>query len=329
MPVLVTGAAGFIGSHVCHHLLNRGEVVVGVDNMNDYYDLALKKGRLARLLPHRDFSFHQLDIAEPGALTTALAGKGIVRIVHLAAQAGVRHSLDNPRLYVRSNVMGHLEVLEFCRAEPAFEHLVYASSSSVYGGNRAVPFSEADQVDKPVSLYAATKKSDELMSHTYAHLFGIPQTGLRFFTVYGPWGRPDMAYWMFTEAMLEGRSIRVFNNGEMWRDFTYVDDVVKAVVAVLDKPPTDSPPNRLYNVGNNRPVRLGDFIDILEKLLGVAAIRKNEPMQTSDVERTYADIAALERDFGFRPSVSIEDGLKKFVDWYRSEWMAPSATSRR
>ncbi|PDQ17977.1 protein CapI [Mesorhizobium sanjuanii] len=328
MPVLVTGAAGFIGSHVCHHLLDRGEAVVGVDNMNDYYDLALKKGRLARLLPHRDFSFHQLDIAAPGALTTALAGKGIVRIVHLAAQAGVRHSLDNPRLYVRSNVMGHLEVLEFCRAEPAFEHLVYASSSSVYGGNRTVPFSEADQVDKPVSLYAATKKADELMSHTYAHLFGIPQTGLRFFTVYGPWGRPDMAYWIFTQAMLEGRPIRVFNNGEMWRDFTYVDDVVKAVVAVLDKPPTEVPPNRLYNVGNNRPVRLGDFIDILEKLLGVAAIRKNEPMQTSDVERTYADIAALQRDFGFRPSVSIEDGLKKFVDWYRSEWMALSATNR-
>lgn len=329
MPVLVTGAAGFIGSHVCHHLLDRGEAVVGVDNMNDYYDLALKKGRLARLLPHRDFSFHQIDIAEPGALFAALAGKGIVRIVHLAAQAGVRHSLDNPRLYVRSNVMGHLEVLEFCRAEPALEHLVYASSSSVYGGNRNVPFSEADQVDKPVSLYAATKKADELMSHTYAHLFGIPQTGLRFFTVYGPWGRPDMAYWMFAQAMLEGKPIRVFNNGEMWRDFTYVDDVVKAVVAVLDKPPTEVPPNRLYNVGNNRPVRLGDFIDILEKLLGVTAIRRNEPMQASDVERTYADIAALERDFGFRPNVSIEDGLAKFVDWYRSEWVAASATNRR
>ncbi|MER8704355.1 NAD-dependent epimerase/dehydratase family protein [Mesorhizobium sp. M1088] len=318
MPILVTGAAGFIGSHVCHHLLDRGEAVVGVDNMNDYYDLALKKGRLAGLLPHKDFSFHQIDIAEQGALAAALAGQGIVRIVHLAAQAGVRHSLDNPRLYIRSNVMGHLEVLEFCRAEPAFEHLVYASSSSVYGGNRSVPFSEADQVDKPVSLYAATKKADELMSHTYAHLFGIPQTGLRFFTVYGPWGRPDMAYWMFTQAMLKGKPIRVFNNGEMWRDFTYIDDVVKAVVAVLDKPPAaDVPPNRLYNVGNNRPVRLGDFIDILERLLKVKAIRHNEPMQASDVEKTYADMTALERDFGFKPSVSIEDGLKKFVDWYR------------
>ena len=325
MPVLVTGAAGFIGSHVCHHLLNRGEAVVGVDNMNDYYDLALKQGRLARLTPHKSFSFHQLDIAEPGALADALAGQGIVKVVHLAAQAGVRHSLDNPRLYVRSNVVGHLEVLEFCRATAGFEHLVYASSSSVYGGNRKVPFAETDQVDRPVSLYAATKKADELMSHTYAHLFGLPQTGLRFFTVYGPWGRPDMAYWLFTQAMLEGRPIRVFNDGEMWRDFTYVDDVVRAIVAVLDKPPAEDPPCRIYNIGNNRPERLDDFIATLERLLGVTAMRNNEPMQTSDVEQTYADMTALERDFGFRPSVSIEDGLKKFVDWYRSEWMTRSA----
>ncbi|MGX9146290.1 NAD-dependent epimerase/dehydratase family protein [Mesorhizobium sp. 128a] len=321
MPVLVTGAAGFIGSHVCHHLLNRGEAVVGVDNMNDYYDLALKEGRLARLKPHKGFSFHQFDIAQQGALADALAGQGIVKVVHLAAQAGVRHSLDNPRLYVRSNVVGHLEVLEFCRAAVGFEHLVYASSSSVYGGNRKVPFAETDQVDRPVSLYAATKKADELMSHTYAHLFGLPQTGLRFFTVYGPWGRPDMAYWLFTQAMLEGRAIRVFNDGEMWRDFTYIDDVVRAIVAVLDKPPVEAPPCRIYNVGNNRPERLDDFIATLERLLGVKAIRNNEPMQTSDVEQTYADMTALERDFGFRPSVSIEDGLKKFVDWYRSEWM--------
>jgi UDP-glucuronate 4-epimerase len=327
LPVLVTGAAGFIGSHVCHHLLNRGEAVVGVDNMNDYYDLALKEGRLARLTPNKGFSFHRLDIAEPGALADALAGQGIVKVVHLAAQAGVRHSLDNPRLYVRSNVVGHLEVLEFCRATAGFEHLVYASSSSVYGGNRKVPFAENDQVDRPVSLYAATKKADELMSHTYAHLFGLPQTGLRFFTVYGPWGRPDMAYWLFTQAMLEGRPIRVFNDGEMWRDFTYVDDVVRAIVAVLDKPPVESPPCRIYNVGNNRPERLDDFIATLERLLGVTAIRNSEPMQTSDVEQTYADMTALERDFGFRPSVSIEDGLKKFVDWYRSEWMAKSTKS--
>ncbi|WP_421913913.1 NAD-dependent epimerase/dehydratase family protein [Mesorhizobium sp.] len=322
MPVLVTGAAGFIGSHVCLYLLNRGEAVVGVDNMNDYYDPALKNGRLARLRAYEDFSFHQIDIAEQGALSATLAGLDIRRIVHLAAQAGVRYSLDNPRAYVRSNVVGHLEVLEFCRAQPACEHLVYASSSSVYGGNSKVPFSETDQVDRPVSLYAATKKADELMSHTYAHLFGLPQTGLRFFTVYGPWGRPDMAYWMFTKAMLDGKPIRVFNNGDMWRDFTYVDDVVEAVVAVLDRPPLgEIPPSRLYNVGNNRPARLGDFIDILEGLLGVKAIRGFEPMQSSDVETTFADMTALERDFGFRPRTSLEAGLGKFVDWYRSEWM--------
>ena len=326
MPVLVTGAAGFIGSHVCLYLLNRGEAVIGVDNMNDYYDPALKNGRLARLRAHKDFSFHQIDIAEQGALTATLAGLDIKKVVHLAAQAGVRYSLDNPRAYVRSNIVGHLEVLEFCRVQPAFEHLVYASSSSVYGGNSKVPFSETDQVDRPVSLYAATKKADELMSHTYAHLFGIPQTGLRFFTVYGPWGRPDMAYWIFTKAMLEGKPIRVFNNGDMWRDFTYVDDVVEAVVAVLDRPPLgETPPSRLYNVGNNQPARLGDFIDILERLLGVKANRRFEPMQSSDVERTYADMTALERDFGFRPRTSLEVGLGKFVDWYRSEWTGPAA----
>ncbi|UDL92766.1 NAD-dependent epimerase/dehydratase family protein [Mesorhizobium sp. PAMC28654] len=321
MPVLVTGAAGFIGSHVCLHLLSRGEAVVGVDNMNDYYDPALKNGRLARLREHRHFSFHQIDIAEQDALTNTLAGLDVRKIVHLAAQAGVRYSLDNPRAYVRSNIVGHLEVLEFCRAQPAFEHLVYASSSSVYGGNSKVPFGETDQVDRPVSLYAATKKADELISHTYAHLFGVPQTGLRFFTVYGPWGRPDMAYWIFTKAMLEGKPIRVFNNGDMWRDFTYVDDVVEAVVAVLDRPPLgDIPPSRLYNVGNNQPARLGDFIDILERLLGVKANRRFEPMQPGDVERTYADMTALERDFGFRPRTSLEVGLGKFVGWYRSEW---------
>ena len=304
-------------------MLERGHEVIGVDNLNDYYDLALKRARLARLVGNRGFAFLELDIADPMALADALSGQKIQKVVHMAAQAGVRYSLDNPRAYIRSNINGHLEILEFCRGCPGFEHLVYASSSSVYGGNRKVPFSETDRVDHPVSLYAATKKSDELMSHAYAHLFGVPQTGLRFFTVYGPWGRPDMAYWLFTKAILEGKPIRVFNNGEMWRDFTYIDDIVEAIVAVLDKPPiAGHPPHTVYNVGNNQPARLGDFIDILEKLLGVKANRQSEPMQSSDVERTFADMTALERDFGFRPRTSLETGLRKFVDWYRSEWMA-------
>jgi UDP-glucuronate 4-epimerase len=326
VAVLVTGAAGFIGSHVCRHLLNRGDEVVGVDNLNDYYDPALKKARLSWLADKRNFLFHQLDIAEERALETVLGetaqgGRRITKVVHLAAQAGVRYSLENPRAYIRSNVAGHLEILELCRALPSFEHLVYASSSSVYGGNKKIPFSETDPVDKPVSLYAATKKADELMSHTYSHLYAIPQTGLRFFTVYGPWGRPDMAYWLFTQAMLEGKPIRVFNNGETQRDFTYVDDVVEAVVAVLDRAPmAEKPPHRVYNVGNNNPVRLGHFIDVLEKLLGVQAVRKFEPMQPGDVERTFADMSELERDFGFKPKVAIEDGLERFVAWYRSGW---------
>lgn len=320
MPILVTGAAGFIGSHVCHRLLDRGEEVIGVDNLNDYYDPALKQARLDRLSPRNRFSFHKLDIADEGALAS-LSSHGIKRVVHLAAQAGVRYSLDNPRAYIRSNIAGHLEVLEFCRALPGFDHLVYASSSSVYGGNRKVPFSEADKVDTPVSLYAATKKADELMSHTYAHLYSIPLTGLRFFTVYGPWGRPDMAYWLFTKAILSGKSIRVFNQGEMWRDFTYVDDVVEAVVKVLDNPPIrEMPPARLYNIGNNNPVRLGEFIDTLERLIGIEAKRQYEPMQPGDVERTFADVTELDRAIGFKPNTSIEDGLREFVEWYRREW---------
>lgn len=320
MPILVTGAAGFIGSHVCHRLLDRGEEVIGVDNLNDYYDPALKQARLERLFPRNHFSFHKLDIAEEDALAS-LSGRGIKRVVHLAAQAGVRYSLDNPRAYIRSNIAGHLEVLEFCRSLQGFEHLVYASSSSVYGGNRKVPFSEADKVDTPVSLYAATKKADELMSHTYAHLYSIPLTGLRFFTVYGPWGRPDMAYWLFTKAILSGKPIRVFNQGEMWRDFTYIDDIVEAVVKVLDNPPVgEMPPARLYNIGNNNPVRLGEFIDTLERLIGIEAKRQYEPMQPGDVERTFADVTELDRAIGFKPNTSIEEGLRKFTDWYRGEW---------
>ncbi|MER8578427.1 NAD-dependent epimerase/dehydratase family protein [Mesorhizobium sp. M0965] len=323
MPILVTGAAGFIGSYVCLNLLERGDSVVGVDNLNDYYDPRLKRARLARLLGRRGFSFLEIDIADPMGLARALNGQNINKVVHLAAQAGVRYSLENPRAYIRSNIAGHLEVLEFCRGCPGFEHLVYASSSSVYGGNQKVPFSENDRVDHPVSLYAATKKSDELMSYTYAHLFGLPQTGLRFFTVYGPFGRPDMAYWMFTKAMLEGKAIRVFNNGEMWRDFTYIDDVVEAVVAVLDKPPvTYVPPSKLYNVGNNQPARLDDFVDVLEKLLGVKANRQSVAMQPGDVVQTFADMTLMEHDFGFKPRTSLEVGLGRFVDWYKSEWIA-------
>ncbi|MDG4900782.1 MULTISPECIES: NAD-dependent epimerase/dehydratase family protein [unclassified Mesorhizobium] len=321
MTILVTGAAGFIGSHVCERLLARGDAVVGVDSMNAYYDPALKAARLARLSGRHGFSFQQLDIAESGALAANLKGTLLSGIVHLGAQAGVRYSLENPRAYIHANIAGHLEVLELCRASPEIKHLVYASSSSVYGGNTKVPFVESDRVDNPVSIYAATKKADELISSTYSHLFGLPQTGLRFFTVYGPWGRPDMAAWIFTEAMLSGKPIRVFNHGEMWRDFTYVDDVVEGVIAVLDKPPAAGRErHRIYNIGNSQPVHLGRFIETLEGLLGVKAIREDLPMQPGDVEKTFADTSALERDIGFKPKVPIEEGLAKFVDWYRREW---------
>ncbi|PBB34807.1 NAD-dependent epimerase/dehydratase family protein [Mesorhizobium sp. WSM3882] len=321
MTILVTGAAGFIGSHVCERLLARGDAVVGVDSMNAYYDPALKAARLARLSGRHGFSFQQLDIAESGALAANLKGTLLSGIVHLGAQAGVRYSLENPRAYIHANIAGHLEVLELCRASPEIKHLVYASSSSVYGGNTKVPFVESDRVDNPVSIYAATKKADELISSTYSHLFGLPQTGLRFFTVYGPWGRPDMAAWIFTEAMLSGKPIRVFNHGEMWRDFTYVDDVVEGVIAVLDEPPAAGRErHRIYNIGNSQPVHLGRFIETLEGLLGVKAIREDLPMQPGDVEKTFADTSALERDIGFKPKVPIEEGLAKFVDWYRREW---------
>ena len=327
MNILVTGAAGFIGSHVCLHLLQRGDEVIGVDDLNDYYDPSLKEARLARLAGHDGFSFVKGDIALPGVLEAAGHGRAIAKVVHLAAQAGVRYSLENPRAYFRSNVSGHLEVLEFCRAIGTIEHLVYASSSSVYGGNRKVPFSEDDRVDHPVSLYAATKRADELMSHAYAHLYGVPQTGLRYFTVYGPWGRPDMAYWMFTKAILERRPIRVFNHGDLWRDFTYIDDVVRATMNVLDRPPGGAEPNhRIYNIGHNNPEHLGRFIELLEELLGVKAIRQYEPMQPGDVEQTFADITRLHDDFGFSPAVPLADGLKRFVDWYRAFVPAPLKT---
>ena len=319
MTILVTGAAGFIGSYLCHYLLDRGDEVIGIDDLNDYYDPRLKEARLERLRPRNGFSFLKGDISSTESLAEAVQGRRIVKVAHLAAQAGVRYSLENPRAYVRSNLDGHLEILELCRHLGTVEHLVYASSSSVYGGNQKVPFSETDPVDHPVSLYAATKKADELMSHAYAHLYGIPQTGLRFFTVYGPWGRPDMAYWLFTEAMLAGKPIRVFNDGDMWRDFTYVDDIVAGTVAALDHPPGGpGAPHRVYNIGHNEPENLDKFIDILEDVLGVKADRHYEPMQPGDVKQTYADIDAIQSDLGFAPKVTLREGLTEFAGWYRS-----------
>lgn len=329
MSILVTGAAGFIGSHLCRRLLERGDEVVGVDSLNDYYDPALKKARLSTLADKTNFSFLQVDIAEQGALEAALAGRKVSRIVHLAAQAGIRYSLQNPRAYIHSNILGHLEVLEFCRARQDVEHLVYASSSSIYGGNRSVPFHEDDRVDNPVSLYAATKKSDELMSHTYSHLFGLAQTGVRFFTAYGPWGRPDMAYWLFADALTAGKPIRLFNHGNMWRDFTYINDVVTALEKILDKPPADRPPHRIYNVGNNIPVKVSRLVDILESLLKTKAVLLYEDMQAGEVETTCADITALERDFGFKPQTPLETGLEAFVGWYRDTWRALPRVRRK
>jgi UDP-glucuronate 4-epimerase len=318
MTVLVTGAAGFIGCAVSLLLLARGDDVLGIDDLNAYYDPSLKQARLARLEAHENFTFYQGDIAEPEMFATAAAGRRISRVVHLAAQAGVRHSLKDPRAYVRSNVAGHLEMLEFCRHAGTIEHLVYASSSSVYGGNTKVPFSEDDRVDRPASLYAATKRADELMSHSYAHLYGIAQTGLRYFTVYGPWGRPDMAYWMFTKAILEGSPIKVFNHGDMQRDFTYIDDIVEGTLNVLDSTIDGiEPPHRVYNIGNSRPEQLETFIELLETLLGRKAVRQYEPMAPGDVTCTYADTSRLRHDFGYVPTVPLADGLKEFTTWYR------------
>ncbi|RDE06110.1 NAD-dependent epimerase/dehydratase family protein [Sphingomonas aracearum] len=326
MAVLVTGAAGFIGMHVAQALLARGETVIGVDNLNDYYPVALKKARLAELEKSGGaFAFHCVDFADETALDATLAGREIDRIVHLGAQAGVRYSIENPRAYARSNLTGHLNILELARSRRV-RHLVYASSSSVYGANAALPFSVADRADHPVSLYAATKRADELMSESYAHLYRLPQTGLRFFTVYGPWGRPDMAPWLFTRAILAGEPIRVFNEGRMRRDFTYVDDVVTGALAALDRPPADDgsekaggnrTPHALYNLGNNRAEALTDVIDLFEKACGVPAIRQLEPMQPGDVPATYADLTEASRDLYFRPRTSIGEGIPRFVDWYR------------
>ncbi|MEH3101608.1 NAD-dependent epimerase/dehydratase family protein [Sphingomonas adhaesiva] len=327
MATLVTGMAGFIGMAVAERLLARGERVIGVDSFNDYYDPQLKEDRLAHLA--RQFGertvCHRIDFADMEALNSAVAGEEIDRIIHLAAQAGVRYSLQNPHAYVRSNLMGHVNVLELARHR-GVRHLVYASSSSVYGGNTQLPFRVEDRVDHPVSLYAATKRADELMSETYAHLYRLPQTGLRFFTVYGPWGRPDMAPWLFTDAILGGRPIKVFGEGRMSRDFTYIDDIVSGVVAAHDQPPADdgaikaggsAGPHRVYNIGNNRAEELARFIAVLEAACGRTAVRDYQPMQPGDVRATYADIDAIQRDLGYAPTTPIDVGLPAFVEWFR------------
>jgi len=331
MKILVTGAAGFIGMHVALRLLERGDEVVGVDNLNDYYDVQLKQDRLARLLPYANFRFAKLDIADIESIGALFAAERFNRVVNLAAQAGVRYSLKNPHAYIRSNVVGLMNILEMCR-QYSVEHLVYASSSSVYGANAKVPFSIHDCVDHPISLYAATKKSNELMAHSYSHLYGLPTTGLRFFTVYGPWGRPDMAMFTFTRAIIERRALDVFNYGAMKRDFTYIDDIAEGVVRVIDKaavanskwcaerpdPGTSCAPYKIYNIGNNRPVELLRLIQLLEDNLALQAEKHLQPLQPGDLQTTYADVNDLKRDLDFEPLIPIEVGVKRFVEWYRS-----------
>jgi UDP-glucuronate 4-epimerase len=321
MTYLVTGAAGFIGHHVSKVLLQRGEKVIGLDSLDDYYDVTLKQARLAQLANMPGFSFVKADIADQAAVES-LSGRGITRIVHLAAQAGVRYSIEHPRKYAHSNVIGHLNMLEFARHLDGLEHMVYASSSSVYGGRTDTPFRETDRVDRPVSLYAATKCADELMSHTYAHLYAIPLTGLRFFTVYGPWGRPDMAYWTFTRKILAGEPLPIFNQGKMERDFTYIDDIVDGVVKIASTGHvrTLDVPHCVYNIGNNRPEQLAHFVDVLEGVIGRKAVRNLLPMQPGDVPATYADITAIREDYGFEPTTSIDAGLARFVGWYRQHY---------
>ncbi len=330
MKILVTGAAGFIGSHVARLLLERGDEVVGLDNLNDYYDVNLKRARLERLRECQDFSFEKLDLADRQGMDVLFRQGGFQRVIHLAAQAGVRYSIENPHVYINSNITGTLHVLEGCRHHNV-EHLVYASTSSVYGANTTMPFSVHHNVDHPLSLYAATKKSNELMAHTYASLYQLPVTGLRFFTVYGPWGRPDMALFKFTKAMLAGEPIDVFNHGRHKRDFTYIDDIAQGVVRSVDKvatanpdwssdtpdPGTSAAPYRLYNIGNQEPVELLRFIEVLEDCLGVKAQMNMLPLQPGDVPSTFADVEDLVRDVGYRPATSVEEGVKRFVEWYR------------
>jgi UDP-glucuronate 4-epimerase len=335
MKILLTGAAGFIGMTTALRLLARGDEVVGLDNLNDYYDVRLKQDRLARLQPHANFRFVKLDVADRPGMEALFAQERFDRVIHLAAQAGVRYSLKNPHSYIDSNIVGFMNVLEGCR-HSGVQHLVYASSSSVYGGNTKMPFSEHDSVDHPVSMYAATKKANELMAHTYSHLFGLPTTGLRFFTVYGPWGRPDMALFLFTKAILEGRPIDVFNHGRMQRDFTYVDDIAEGVVRVLDRPATADPayladapdpgtsnvPYRVFNIGNHNPVPLLDYIASIEDALGMKAEMNLLPLQDGDVPATYADVDALKCWVGFAPATDVRTGVGRFVEWYRTYYRA-------
>jgi UDP-glucuronate 4-epimerase len=330
MKILVTGAAGFIGMHTSQVLLARGDEVVGLDDLNDYYDPLLKEARLARLTPHANFRFVKLDVADRAGMERLFADERFDRVIHLAAQAGVRYSLQNPHAYIDSNLVGFMNVLEGCR-HSRVAHLVYASSSSVYGGNTKMPFSEHDSVDHPVSIYAATKKANELMAHTYSHLYGLPTTGLRFFTVYGPWGRPDMALFLFTKAILEGRPIDVFNHGRMRRDFTYIDDIVEGVVRTLDRvaepdpafdplrpdPARSNAPYRVFNIGNHDPVELMAFIEAIELAVGRKAEKNLLPLQDGDVPATYADTAELNAWTGFAPATGVRDGIEQFVAWYR------------
>lgn len=314
--ILITGCAGFIGYHLAKSLLNKDNSVIGIDNLNNYYDVHLKENRLEQLKVFNNFQFVKADIADEKAVNLLFAENKFDIVVNLAAQAGVRYSIDNPRSYISSNIIGFFNILEACRYNPV-KHLVFASSSSVYGNQNKIPFTVIDNVDHPISLYAATKKSDELMAFTYAHLYKIPLTGLRFFTVYGPWGRPDMAYFSFTNKIYADESIKIFNNGDMLRDFTYIDNIVHGIELVIDKAPKGEDPYKIYNIGNNKPERLMYFIETLENAIGKKAKKEFLPMQPGDVYQTYADISELEKDFGFKPKTSIEDGLKKFADWYK------------
>lgn len=322
--ILITGAAGFIGFHLSKKLLANGENIIGVDNLNNYYDVSLKQARLEQLFNSSNFQFFELDIANRDKIAELFASSKPSLVINLAAQAGVRHSLTHPHTYIDSNLVGFTNILEGCR-HAEVEHLVYASSSSVYGANTKIPFTVSDRVDCPVSLYAATKRANELMAYTYSHLYGIPTTGLRFFTVYGPWGRPDMAYFSFTRSILNRKPIKIFNYGNMRRDFTYIDDIIEGIILVINKKPQNisngnnkSLPYKIYNIGNNQPVNLIDFIEILEEQIGITATKELLPLQAGEVEETYADIDDLIQDTGFKPNTSIDVGLKYFVDWYRS-----------